>query len=238
MTSRVKPLEQVDFALQRMALPRSIHRTSHLLRLSHQACRRHTGLNYSRTFISWFKKSDSKAALQSKPSEPILTPDNLFHPFSESPFAALRARGEAIQTLAPCPVCASHHKPGHAHDHHVGEGAVGGQPKAVNFECPDCGWPTHCSEEHWKEDLEHKKYCGRLREVNEDEHDLRSGRRIREFELPGARYVNQTYLSRSERNYSTFATFIVLRRTRFGGCHLFCKLGPILVHTWISFHGH
>ncbi|KAF7793095.1 hypothetical protein EIP86_004202 [Pleurotus ostreatoroseus] len=53
------------------------------------------------------------------------------------------------------------------------------------FECPDCGWPTHCSEEHWKEDEEHRKYCGRLREVNEDEHDLRSGRRLREFELPG-----------------------------------------------------
>ncbi|OSX65105.1 hypothetical protein POSPLADRAFT_1065081 [Postia placenta MAD-698-R-SB12] len=108
---------------------------------------------------------------------PLLTEDNLFHPFSKSPFPAIRARGEAIQKLAPCPVCASEHGPFHAH--------APSQPLAVKFECPDCGWPTHCSEEHWRQDEEHKKYCGRLREVNEDEHDLRSGRRFREFELPG-----------------------------------------------------
>jgi splicing suppressor protein 51 len=35
-----------------------------------------------------------------------------------------------------------------------------------------------------KED--HQEYCGRLREVNEDEHDIRSGRPMNEFEnLPG-----------------------------------------------------
>ncbi|OBZ75941.1 Protein mss51 [Grifola frondosa] len=114
----------------------------------------------SRTFLSWFKKSKPSGP---KEKVPLLTEDNLFHPFSQSPFPAVRARGEAIKKLAPCPA----------------------QPRAVKFECPDCGWPTHCSEEHWKEDEEHKKYCSRLREVNEDEHDLRSGRRLREFELPG-----------------------------------------------------
>jgi len=31
----------------------------------------------------------------------------------------------------------------------------------------------------------HKHVCGVLREVNEDEHDLRSGRRLKEFEFPG-----------------------------------------------------
>ncbi|KAH9951949.1 zinc-finger of mitochondrial splicing suppressor 51-domain-containing protein [Amylocystis lapponica] len=126
---------------------------------------------HARTFLSWFRKPNPAA----KPKEkaPILTEDNLFHPFSQSPFPALRARGEAIQKLAPCPVCASEHDPSHA------------QPRAVKFECPDCGWPTHCSEEHWRADEEHKKYCSRLREANEDEHDLRSGRRLREFELPG-----------------------------------------------------
>lgn len=31
----------------------------------------------------------------------------------------------------------------------------------------------------------HKHVCGILREVNEDEHDLRSGRRMKEFEFPG-----------------------------------------------------
>lgn len=130
-----------------------------------------------RTFLSWLKKPKTPSKFNTtKPPEPILTEDNLFHPFSKSPFPAIRARGEAIQQLAPCPVCAAAHRD-HAHAH--------AQPKAVKFECPDCGWPTHCSEEHWHADEDHGKYCGRLREVNEDEHDLRSGRRLREFELPG-----------------------------------------------------
>ena len=119
-----------------------------------------------------------KKAPSSKPEpKPTLSQDNLFHPFSESPFPALVARGEAIKSLAPCPVCASQHEHIHAH--------TKPQPQAVAFECPDCGWPTHCTEEHWRADEDHAKYCSRLREVNEDEHDLRSGRRLREFELPG-----------------------------------------------------
>ncbi|KAJ7771712.1 hypothetical protein B0H16DRAFT_1714927 [Mycena metata] len=100
-----------------------------------------------RHFLSWFRKP----APPPRPEHvPLLTQDNLFHPFSKSPFPMLRARGEAIKKIAPY-----------------------------------CGWPTHCSEEHWKEDEEHQKYCTRLRESNEDEHDLRSGRRMVEFELPG-----------------------------------------------------
>lgn len=120
----------------------------------------------------------NRSSKQKSPQEPLplLTEDNLFHPFSKSPFPAVRARGEAIQSLAPCPICASSH---HFHPH------AQAQPKAVKFECPDCGWPTHCSEEHRNLDTEHQKYCARLHEANEDEHDLRSGRRMREFELPG-----------------------------------------------------
>ncbi|GJE95180.1 zinc-finger of mitochondrial splicing suppressor 51-domain-containing protein [Phanerochaete sordida] len=155
-----------------MALSRALHRQALLGQRAAvlQRCRP----SHARTLFSWFKKSTPD---KPKPKEPILTEDNLFHPFSKSPFPALVARGEAIQTLAPCPVCAQEHSALHAH--------TKAAPKAVKFECPDCGWPTHCSEEHWKEDMEHQKYCGRLREVNEDEHDLRSGRRLREFELPG-----------------------------------------------------
>ncbi|TFK42724.1 zinc-finger of mitochondrial splicing suppressor 51-domain-containing protein [Crucibulum laeve] len=128
----------------------------------------------TRLIFNLFRKAKS-----GKPTSPapILTEDNLFHPFSKSPFPAVRARGQAIQQLAPCPVCASSHSHVHAHTQ--------AQPRTVKFECPDCGWPTHCTEEHWKEDEEHAKYCTRLKEVNEDEHDLRSGRRLREFELPG-----------------------------------------------------
>lgn len=162
-----------------MALSPSLHRQTALLcRRAHylQRCRPSPS-NHQRTIFSWFKKALPGGAAKTKPQEPILTEDNLFHLFSKSPFPAIRARGEAIQTLAPCPVCSGHHYGTHAHTQ--------AQPKAVNFECPDCGWPTHCSEEHWKEDQEHQKYCSRLQEVNEDEHDLRSGRRLREFELPG-----------------------------------------------------
>ncbi|KAG6874274.1 hypothetical protein C0995_001499 [Termitomyces sp. Mi166 len=103
--------------------------------------------------------------------------DSLFHKFSDSPHPALRARTKAIQQLAPCPVCAADHDHVHAH--------TKAQPRAVKFECPHCGWPTHCSEEHHAQDQEHHKYCSRLREANEDEHDLRSGRHLSEFELPG-----------------------------------------------------
>ncbi|KAJ6488603.1 zinc-finger of mitochondrial splicing suppressor 51-domain-containing protein [Mycena vitilis] len=127
-----------------------------------------------RYFFSFFRKP-KPAPAQSGPA-PVLTADNLFHPFSKSPFPMLRARGEAIKRIAPCPVCTASHEQGHPHVQ---------EPQNVQFECPDCGWPTHCSEEHWKDDHDHQKYCMRLREANEDEHDLRSGRRMVEFELPG-----------------------------------------------------
>lgn len=136
-------------------------------------------LSSHRSLFNWFKRSTKN---QAKDPVPILAADNLFHPFSKSPFPAIRARGEAIQNLALCPVCTSSHTHAHAHTQ--------AQPRNVKFECPDCGWPTHCSEEHWKEDEEHKKYCLRLRESNEDEHDLRSGRRMVEFEMPGAHDID------------------------------------------------
>jgi splicing suppressor protein 51 len=51
------------------------------------------------------------------------------------------------------------------------------------YDCPDCGWPTHKDRSRWEEGWEeHQEVCQRLREVNEDEHDLRSGRRMKEFE--------------------------------------------------------
>jgi splicing suppressor protein 51 len=58
-------------------------------------------------------------------------------------------------------------------------------PKHVDFECPDCGIPVSCSEEHWADDYEaHLEICDQLREINEDDHDLRSGRFFPEFEYP------------------------------------------------------
>jgi splicing suppressor protein 51 len=124
-----------------------------------------------RHLFNFFKKKP-----ETKEPTPLLAEDDLFHPFSQSPFPDIRGRGEAIQKLAPCPVCALSHQ--HTND----------IPCAVKFECPDCGWPTHCTGEHWEADQEHSKYCWRLREVNEDDHDLRSGRRMPEFEMPGMLY--------------------------------------------------
>jgi len=134
----------------------------------------------TRPLFNFLRKSEPQSDI--KDPEPILAHNNLFHLFSKSPFPAVRARGEAVQSLAPCPVCASSHSHTHAH--------TKAQPLAVKFECPHCGWPTHCSEEHFHQDQEHQKYCSRLREANEDEHDLRSGRRLREFELPGLLNLN------------------------------------------------
>ena len=126
-----------------------------------------------RPFMNLFRKT-KKSVESTRDPVRIISQDNLFHPFSKSPFSAIKERGEAIKKLAPCPVCQSQTD----HD----ESPI---PKAVKFECPGCGWPTHCSEEHWIADSDHKKYCSRLREVNEDDHDLRSGRRVWEFEFPG-----------------------------------------------------
>lgn len=58
-------------------------------------------------------------------------------------------------------------------------------PAHVRFECPDCGIPVSCSEDHWADDYEmHMEICDQLREINEDDHDLRSGRFFTEFEYP------------------------------------------------------
>jgi len=59
-------------------------------------------------------------------------------------------------------------------------------PKHVQYECPDCGFPVSCSEEHYADDYEkHLEVCDVLRQVNEDDHDLHSGRFFAEFEYPG-----------------------------------------------------
>lgn len=129
----------------------------------------------ARTFFSFLssnKKPSTSAKFETVPEpEPILSQNDLFHPLSQSPFEALREKGERIRTYSICPVSyEKHHETVH--------------PK---FECPGCGFPTHASEARYLEGkAEHDEVCPRLREVNEDEHDIRSGRRVSEFEnLPG-----------------------------------------------------
>ena len=98
---------------------------------------------------------------------PVLSRDNLFHPLAESPFPDIREKAERVRQVSICPVSVERYN----------------ERVRPNYDCPDCGWPTHRSRERWEEGREeHLEVCSRLREVTEDEHDLRSGRRMTEFE--------------------------------------------------------
>jgi mitochondrial splicing suppressor protein 51 len=100
----------------------------------------------------------------------VLAEDDLFHSFTESPIPEIRQRAAYIRQHASCP-----------HPQHRN-----GLPKRVNFECPDCGIPVYCSKEHWASHYEqHLEVCDTLRQINEDDHDLRSGRWFPEFEYAG-----------------------------------------------------
>ena len=125
-----------------------------------------------RTLFGLFKSKPSTPPNKSPqpaapPPAPILSQDDLFHPLAQSPFEDLREKAERIRTVSICPVSVEKYN----------------ERVRPLFDCPDCGWPTHRSEERWEEGkAEHSEVCERLREVNEDEHDLRSGRRFTEFE--------------------------------------------------------
>ncbi|KAI6977403.1 hypothetical protein KC337_g3886 [Hortaea werneckii] len=59
-------------------------------------------------------------------------------------------------------------------------------PAHVRHECPDCGIPVSCCAEHFADDYaSHLEVCDVLRQINEDDHDLHSGRFFPEFEYPG-----------------------------------------------------
>lgn len=120
---------------------------------------------------------------------PLLLPNNLFHSFSNSPSPEIRRRAAFIKQNAYCPH-PDHRQtrlPTNPDDPEARKEVAGTLPPAhVDFECPDCGIPVSCSEEHWADDYEaHLEVCDTLREINEDDHDLRSGRFFPEFEYPG-----------------------------------------------------
>lgn len=133
----------------------------------------------------------TQAGLASAPSHErvLLQPDNLFHPFSVSPLPEIRKRAMFMKTHAYCPH-PSHHQtrmPTSPNDPEARKvkGKSSLPPAHVRFECPDCGIPVSCSEDHWADDYEtHMEICDQLREINEDDHDLRSGRVFPEFEYP------------------------------------------------------
>lgn len=124
-----------------------------------------------------------------KNSRPLLQPDNLFHSFTNSPSVDIRRRAAFIKQHAYCPH-ASHsqtRQPNNPDDPEAHKPTTGGLPPAhVSYECPDCGIPVSCSEEHFADDYEqHLEICDTLRQINEDDHDLRSGRFFPEFRYPG-----------------------------------------------------
>src|ERR1043165_1870173 len=117
-----------------------------------------------KSFLPRQNSTSQPASTLNKSTNPILSQDNLFHPLSTSPFEDLQHRYKQICVHGSCPVCLSQ------------ESGVKNKPK---YECPDCGYPTHCSLEHYLQDKEQHKNSGScliLRQSNEDEHDLRSGR--------------------------------------------------------------
>ena len=152
--------------------------------------RQHTSLALSipRHGSSLFRTQAGLAAAPSPERAPP-QPDNLFHSFSHSPSPEIRKRASFMKTHAYCPH-PSHHQtrmPTSPNDLEArkGKGKSSLPPAHVRFECPDCGIPVSCSEDHWADDYEtHMEICDQLREVNEDDHDLRSGRVFPEFEYP------------------------------------------------------
>lgn len=138
---------------------------------------------------------------------PVLRPDDLFHSFSNSPIPEIRRRSAFIKQHAYCPH--PDHQPTRipANPDDAGT-STGNQPPAhVDFECPDCGIPITCSKEHWAEDYEaHLEICDTLRQINEDDHDLRSGRFFPEFEYAGPQ------MEEAAINMTNWDTFLYTRQ--------------------------
>jgi splicing suppressor protein 51 len=118
----------------------------------------------------------------------MLQPNNLFHSFSNSPSPAIRQRAAVMKQNAYCPHPEHQATRTPASPNDLEARKTGSLPPAhVRYECPDCGIPVSCSEDHFADDYEaHLEICDQLREINEDDHDLVSGRFFPEFEYPAA----------------------------------------------------
>ena len=137
--------------------------------------------------------SEAKVVTETKPLQNAssglrLSQEDLFHPFSTSPIPEFRRRAAFMKQHAYCPH--PDHKPTKMptvapKKDDASQTAGGMAPAHVDFECPDCGFPVYCSKEHWMDHYqEHLEVCDTLRQINEDDHDLRSGRVFQEGNLP------------------------------------------------------
>ncbi|KAK1080459.1 translational activator for mitochondrial COX1 [Friedmanniomyces endolithicus] len=134
----------------------------------------------------------NKDAPQRQSPRALLRPNNLFHSYTRSPSPEIRQRAAFIRQNAYCP------HPDHQPTRQptspfdpegrktVEAGGAQQPPRHVSHECPDCGIPVSCCEEHFVDDYgSHLEICDLLRQINEDDHDLVSGRFFPEFEYPG-----------------------------------------------------
>ena len=140
-------------------------------------------------------------------STPVLRPDDLFHSFSNSPIPEIRRRAAFIRQHAYCPH--PDHRPTRVPANPAdAQAKSGNQPPAhVEFECPDCGVPVYCGKEHWADNYEaHLEICDTLRQINEDDHDLRSGRFFPEFEYAGPQ------MDEAAINMTNWDTFLYTRQ--------------------------
>lgn len=137
----------------------------------------------------------------------LLGPNNLFHSFTHSPCPEIRRRAQFMRQNAYCPH--PDHQPTRAPTSpHDAEALKTGRvpPAHVRHECPDCGIPVYCSDEHFADDYAaHLEICDVLRQINEDDHDLHSGRFFPEFEYPGAQ------MEQAQINMTNWDTFLYSR---------------------------
>lgn len=138
----------------------------------------------------------------------VLPADDLFHPYSSSPIPEIRHRAAYMRQHAYCPH--PDHRPTRLSEsgEPLRQSTETAQlaPAHVDFECPDCGIPVYCSKEHWMADYEaHLEICDTLRQANEDDHDLRSGRFFPEFDYAGPQ------LEQAMVNMTNWDTFLYTR---------------------------
>ena len=151
-----------------------------------------------------------RSASLTKPPGPILLkPDDLFHPFSKSPIPEIRRRAALMKTNAYCPH-PSHHQtrlPTEFDRSRTNSVEASLPPAYVNFECPDCGIPVYCCEDHWMNAFaNHIQICDTLRQINEDDHDIRSNRDFTEFDYP------EPYLEEALVNMMNWDTYLYTRQ--------------------------
>ncbi|PHH91552.1 hypothetical protein CDD83_37 [Cordyceps sp. RAO-2017] len=165
----------------------------------------------ARAFTTSSKSNNEAASPESllKPASLRLKSDDLFHPFSSSPVPEFRRRAAFMRQHAFCPH--PDHKPTRLPTVGPGPGSAaeagGDRPPAhVSYECPDCGFPVYCSKEHWMDHYDnHLQICDTLRQINEDDHDLRSGRVFHEGNLPDVQ------LDEAAVNMTNWDTFMYTR---------------------------